>query len=719
MLSNKSKRYLFILTVFFFGLSNFIHTYAQNTRLFKKNYDIAKALILESYYIDALSMFKDLDSLSPNNPNIQYFLGLCYLQTRSEKSKAIPYFENAAKKISSNYMGTYRDRCAPFTTYYYLGLAYHYNYNFDLAIESYDKYKKCINSGTYFVDSGEPEDEDEINKLITRSNYAKSLFNKPLNVKIENIGDSINTEYPDYAPVVTQDEKTMFFTSRRPENIGGEKDDLGFYYEDIYYSTYDSIRNYWRKAQNIGSEINTNKHEATMSISFDNKKLFIYEDLYGNGDIFVSNSLEDNKWSEPEILTEPVNKKSWETHASLAPDGKTLYFVSDRKKGIGGKDIWQSTLDPEKGWTKPINLGKNINTESDEESPFILSDGVTLFFSSKGRNTMGGFDIFMSKKDDNGNWSKAINLGYPVNTTNDDIFFCPVKDGCVAYYSAVREGGKGDLDIYKISILNNKNSNLISFFNNELQDSLFPEAKTNIAANIADTTKEETENNFTDSPVIIEKTPEPNVVENVKKEVIEKTLISSTSSETSQKNNLEEQICFTVQVGAGKMNPKYFSKINKDLRIIDCKDGMRRFVTKEFSVLSEAIDYKMKLKKAGFKDLWLRRCISDNLIETNNVIVLNNINLNDNNTKVDDVSKNELDKIYDLFIKYPELKAKIDIQTIKTNSGVTSNRKIVKAIYNYLISKGIAKKRIIIIEPENHNKYLTKKYNIEFVVLNR
>ncbi|MBU0765716.1 MAG: OmpA family protein [Bacteroidetes bacterium] len=408
-------------------------------------FENAMSLVSESNYKDALPLFLDLEKSNPDNANILFHIGLCYLNAPSDKNLAIPYLEKAAGNITLDYYAEdYAETAAPAFAYYFLGQAYHLNYQLDLAIEYFNKFK-------YYLTVKDQSLIDDANHRIAMCYNTKKLMNNPVTLEATNLGKDINTEYPEYSPVVSSDGSTLIFTSRRKGSFGGRVDEDGQFFEDLYICSFDNKKEKWSKPENIGTNINTNGHEASISLSHDGKYLFIYRADNNYGDIWMS-ALTGNKWSVPEKLGKEINTKYWETHACLSPDGNTLYFISDKKKGYGGRDIYISTKNGNGQWTEAENIGPQINTQYDEESPFMLADGKTMFFSSKGHESIGGFDIFYTVLDNEGNWSPPKNIGYPVNTTDDDIFYMPLKDGKEAYYASVKKGGFGDKDIYHVSI---------------------------------------------------------------------------------------------------------------------------------------------------------------------------------------------------------------------------------------------------------------------------
>jgi len=434
------KKLLCIIVVVM-SLMVFGHSYAQKNE-YKAMYDSAKQYFQVKNYQMALPVFLRMSQLEPDNANIAYHIGICYNNMPLDKHMAIPYLERATSNVSKEYKNDVDEKNAPVNAFYYLGQAYLINYELEKAIATTEKYKT-------FLDENSPATELlNADRQITMCNVAKEMIKDPVPIKVVNLGENINTKYPEYAPAVDFDSKTLVFTARRNTNVGGYMEPNGYYFEDLYISTKDK-NDKWRKAKNMGSPINSDDHEASISLSADKKQLFIYIDDKGDGNIYVSNA-DKNEWSAPEKLSSPINTKAWEAHASLSPDGKVLYFTSNRNGGFGEMDIYKSDRKSNGKWGEAVNLGDVINTPFNEDGPFILSDS-TLYFCSEGHNTMGGYDIFSSKMKMDGTWSKPENMGYPINTTSNDMFYTPV-DSLGGYFASVRKEGFGDLDIYKLSI---------------------------------------------------------------------------------------------------------------------------------------------------------------------------------------------------------------------------------------------------------------------------
>ncbi len=400
-------------------------------------------LIIEKNYPFALVSFKEAYLIDSSSANIHYKLGICYLQSGTEKHKAVYHLEKAVQNTTHNYSEEdATEKKASEFAYYYLGEAYRLNYNFIASYVNFKKFKDMV---------GGKNDEltADLDKQLAINTNAQEFTKDTAKVLIVNIGDSINTPYPDYCPVISADESTLIFSSRRNGSTGGnEVTDQGLYLEDIYVS-HKNTDGTWSLAKSIGSTINTGDNESNIAISPDGQTLFVSKDV-NNGDIYFS-KLDGNLWSGLTPISSNINSPFIESNGSISVDGNTFYFVSDRKEGsFGGKDIWSSVKLPNGEWSLPTNLGPTINTSDDEETPFLHPDGVTMFFSSKGHKNMGGYDIFKTVKNAGGKWSEPENLRAPINTPDDDLYYSQSPDGKRGYFSSIRKGNFGDKDIYRI-----------------------------------------------------------------------------------------------------------------------------------------------------------------------------------------------------------------------------------------------------------------------------
>ncbi len=420
-----------------------------NTKFTEGNY-----LILEENYPQALKVFLEAYKIDSTNSNINYKIGYCYLKTESSKALSLHYLAKGVKNTTKNYGDLDRDeKIAPINAFYFYGRALHLNYKFDEAIANYEKFKSFLSPGKH------SDLIKDVNRQIEISKYAKQAVTTPVNFVIKNMGDSINSAYPDYSSVISADENTIIFTSRRPGSTGGDITDDGQFYEDIYVC-YKKKDGTWTSPKSISPNINTSEHEASVGLIADGQTVLIYKDANG-GDIYTSH-LDGDNWTFPEPMGSDINSTSWETSACLTPDNNTLYFVSNRQGGYGGRDIYTCTKLPNGKWSKAVNVGPPINTEYDEESPFIHPSENILFFSSTGHAAnMGGFDIFFSERTDKG-WGEPQNFGYPVNTTDDDLYFEYSPDGKRGYYSSsLQADGLGEKDIYTVSTPERKEQALV------------------------------------------------------------------------------------------------------------------------------------------------------------------------------------------------------------------------------------------------------------------
>ncbi len=402
----------------------------------QEDYSKIDELIEEGNFEEAIQLGTGLLKDNTEDPALNFKLGYSYLMTALRKPKSIPYLVKSVELLNTK---NKKQNGLFFEARFYLGKAYHNNYEFEKAIQVFDSLRTTTKNNELLA---------AIDEEIRQCEVGIELMREPVKMQINNLGVNINSEYSDHSPVISADESVLIFTSRRKRYEGEKIEEDGQYNEDIYISY--NKHNSWQKAKSISENINTDEHEATISISPDGNQLFIYnsEDA---GTILVS-YLTGDEWSVPERLGDNINTKYRETHAAMSADGKYLFFTSDRPGGYGGLDIYVSEKQKDNTWGKAKNLGPAINTEFDEEGPFIHPDGISLYFSSKGHKTMGGFDIFVSKKNEFGTWTMPKNLGYPINTVDDDVFITLTPDGKRAYFSSYREDGFGSTDIYMMAM---------------------------------------------------------------------------------------------------------------------------------------------------------------------------------------------------------------------------------------------------------------------------
>lgn len=408
---------------------------SQSKKDLKRTFVNAEFFLLYNEFKEALPLFLELSNAGRDDANIKHRIGYCYLNIPNQKDRAVKYLEEATQDITENYtVGEYNEKQAPIEAYYYLGIAYRVNNRIEEAIESFNQYKELL----------DPADEEK-NKLVETQliacQNAIELSKTPTNIMETNLGKNINNQYPNTNPVVSGDEETIVFSS-----------ELRFY-SGVFMSKKRDDR--WLPARNISLEFNSEYPVTPVFLTRDGNTLYLMRNDNDVYNLYVSR-YKDGVWSQIEKLNANINTKAAETHACVTDDGKTLYFTSNREGGFGGFDIYKSELDANGEWGPPKNLGATINSFLDEATPFIIEDEKALYFSSQGHYNIGGFDIFKStKKGDT--WTKPQNLGYPFNTTDDDIFFFPLNNGKTAYYSKFKETGFGENDIYRIEIFEQEN----------------------------------------------------------------------------------------------------------------------------------------------------------------------------------------------------------------------------------------------------------------------
>ncbi len=400
--------------------------------------------INEEYYHALLTADKLLE-FQPNNANYLFRKGYAIMKSSDDFTRSKPYLEKAVTKISKNYdLFSTKEKGAPVSALFHLGKLYHHSKKIDKALDYYNQY----------LDRSSESDEyhQKAQTAIQQCNVAKKQIDNPVDYEVENLGNGVNSKYPDYSPVISLDGSAIYFTSRRirpdSSNAGIKEPGTNLYLEDIYVS-YKDFNDNWIQPRLM--EFCTPDHnEATMAVSIDERRIYAYKDVSGNGDIYYSD-FEGSQFRDLKKLeTKGVNTKAWEPHMTVAPDGTFKLFASDRKGGLGGRDIYRIDKLENGKWSKPVNVGAPINSEYDEDAPFIAIDNETIYFAHNGPKSMGGFDIFKTTLKEDGSWSVPENLGYPLNSTGDDIYYTTTVDGFTGYLTSFRPSGLGEKDIYEI-----------------------------------------------------------------------------------------------------------------------------------------------------------------------------------------------------------------------------------------------------------------------------
>ncbi|HVD98025.1 MAG TPA: OmpA family protein [Cytophagaceae bacterium] len=585
------------ICLFFLLIISFSHSFAQDEKAVKKGDNFFNAGNLYA----AKDAYEDAYEIKKDNPYSNLQLAKCYLEL-SRPSKALEHANNAMKltpKPTSE-------------IYFVLAGALQLDMQFDKAIEYYQK--SDIGGANRKLTS----------KLIKECEYGKKYKANPVDAKVTNAGPLVNTEHNEYLPYITADRSKLFFTSRRPGSTGGKKAEDGLLYEDIYMCY--NKGGAWDTPQNVSS-LNTDGHDACVGISEDGQTMFVYKGTNG-GDIYMS-ELKGKNWSKPEPL--PFNTIGFESTASLSPDGKTLYFVY-AATSAGNRDIYVCNRTSNNIWSKPRKL-ESINTEFDEDSPFIHPDGKTLYFSSKGHSSMGGYDIFKCTKTGTG-WSIPENLGYPINTPGDEIYFVLAADGKVGFYSSDKEGGLGKQDIYSIRMpVPEKEPEL------ELLTGVVKDATTNQAIE-ADIT----------------------ITDNTTKEVVSKA-----------KSNAEDGK-YLVAIPCGK---NYGIAIEKKGHLFH-SENVNLPCTQGYKEIKKEI--KLVEAKQGAK------------------VVLKNIFFDTGKSDLRSESTSELLRLVKLLTENPTIRIEIsghtdNIGDAKINQTLSETR--ANSVMNFLISNGIAKTRLV------------------------
>ncbi len=444
-----------LTTLFICFLFSFILASSQNVEFTKDNMRKDKTLkklyndyvkhgdkfyyLHERGYLIALEYYLEAYKTHKNSAILNYKIADCYLHTLY-KYKALPYAKKAEELNPE----------AVFDMNYLIGMAYHQVEDFDKAIEHYDRFKKNY--------SGSNNDSLlYVSKRIKECTHGKEYIKDTI-YDLVDMGPIVNSEYADYVPLIRADQSYMLFTSRRPHKEidhnekGRHKGGLlaSFdleYYEDIFRTDHINDSTWSEPYRFEYTNDKFGKHDACVSMSFDGLTIFTYRPE-NEGDLYFA-KVENGEWSKS-LPMKGINSKYREDHVSLSYDNNTAYFVSDRPGGFGKKDVWKTTRISDTEWGTPVNLGPTINTEYDEEGVFIHPDGKTLYFSSCGHSTMGDYDIFESTFEDD-KWSTPANMGYPINSPDDDVFFVLTADGKNAYLSSVKEEGFGMQDIYAIT----------------------------------------------------------------------------------------------------------------------------------------------------------------------------------------------------------------------------------------------------------------------------
>jgi hypothetical protein len=416
---------LFIFSVLFPSLLP-----AQEIKSLQDIFIEAEYFFMNEDYSDALPYYLQIYEKLPENANIAYRIGECYLNINGKKNLSIDYLETAAKNISAKHKeGSVSQAAAPYEALYDLGQAYLVNYRFGKAKDAFIKY-----AGTLLPD--DKENLEFVDQQIKSCETAQELMSKPVSFTEENMGPIFNDDKSNFNPVISADGKSFAFMVSLK------------FYDAIMLSRL--VNSKWTPPVNTTPELLSDGDMFISCLSSDGTVLFLSKNDNYNSDIFTS-TFDGISWGSTVRLNKNINTKYWESHGFVSEDGSQMVFASDRPGGFGGLDLWISKK-TNGDWGPAVNLGPLINTPFNEDRPFLINNGKSLFFSSQGHRNMGGYDLFRSDLQSNGIWSDPANLGYPVNTPDDNLFFMPVANGKSGYYSVFKDsGGAGKEDIYRIT----------------------------------------------------------------------------------------------------------------------------------------------------------------------------------------------------------------------------------------------------------------------------
>lgn len=394
----------------------------------------AQSHYLYGEYELANPLYLTLSSFEPDNCNILFKIGDCYLNIRDEKSKAIEFLEKAVKNASYDANpDQVREKRAPLDAYFSLARAYMINNDLEKALSTLQLFQKLAGENQK---KGGFENIEFIDQQIMACKYAMKLQENPIEIDSLKLPEDFCLGSINENPVVSFDGSTIAYTERRGISNA------------IFYSKKEQGK--WQTPVEITFELKAGEDCSTSALNSDGTLMLLYKEDNADGNIY-SSKFTDGVWSPITRLNRNINTKFYESHASISHDGKKLYFTSNREGGYGGLDIYVSELDEAGEWGVPKNLGTAINTPFNEDTPFITRNDSVLYFSSEGHESIGGFDIFSSRRINNG-WKNPQNIGYPLSTADDDIFFFPVEDGRYAYYSMKTDYKKWDIYFLGIGV---------------------------------------------------------------------------------------------------------------------------------------------------------------------------------------------------------------------------------------------------------------------------
>ncbi len=403
-------------------------------------FDLAKSYYEKEQYKEALSGFEALLQMDPENANLNFLAGHCIWMVSDHPMEAQPLLEKAVKSTSSDYSNTLKERKAPLRSFQILGDLYYDDYRFDDAANLYKLYKN------YLDVKKEKAEVDQLSRKIDACSFAKVLLNSPLKVTLTEIPFTNVISYMDFGAYLCEKGNCLYF-SRRRQGISEPNGNSDIFY---MYNT-DGI---WSRPVRMPF-INSDADDNICWVSADGNRILFSSDRGGNFDLYLTERTGKSQWKEPEPLGMTINDKSSELAGWMSEDGKWIVFSSDRKGGMGGWDLYSSTKGEQGLWSSPQNLGIKVNTPGDEETPFFDPETKRLYFSTNGRDGIGGYDVYYSIQQTGNTWSDPKNAGYPVNTTGDDVFYRKSTSGRPDHLVS---RSRKDKSVFSISAMNDSDT---------------------------------------------------------------------------------------------------------------------------------------------------------------------------------------------------------------------------------------------------------------------
>jgi hypothetical protein len=614
---------------------------AQSSSEMKQIFAKAESYYLFEEYELANQLYLLLDTA--DNFNIKYKIGNCYLNIPGEKEKSIPYLEAAVKTATyDSRTENFKEKRAPLDTYFSLSKAYLINNQFDKALSTLQTFNKLAHETS---SKGGMKNLEYIDQLIQACKNAIQYKENPTVFSKKRLGSDFSEGSINDNPAVSFDGNTIVYTERRGM------------VNAIFCSKKD--RGKWQTPIEITAELNAGEDCSSCSLNGDGTELFLYKTDNYDGAIYSSHFV-NGAWVPIRKLNKNINTKFYESHASISADGKKLYFTSNRDGGLGNLDIYVSEKDQSGDWGPAVNLGAAINTPYNEDTPFMTQNDSILYFSSEGHSSMGGFDNFKSQKM-GGAWKTPTNLGYPINTTDDDKFFQPVNNGQNAYYSMTTDYkkkdifyiGLGNTDVsqlfeisgkfslkdtvvpfdknYSIHLLNkrsgdtldigfpNKYTGLYSFsvapgqfriyyqgpgYKTKIIDTAILQDYPNMSLNLNVSLERDTTVRMAGQPVVYDKIDLALIptVSSVDTSMLIRNMNVSDDSDNNIKDS--DVLYYTVQVMAlrNPVDATYFKYIT-DLKVMyNDTDKFYRYATGRFSTREEAYSLRMELIRKGYPE---------------------------------------------------------------------------------------------------------------------